>query len=53
VLDNSVVMRWLLNHGSKERLAYASKVLDLLTQDIREALVPSVRGRGTLPSCQE
>ena len=42
VLDNSVVMRWLLNDGSEERLAYASKVLDLLTQDTGEALVPSV-----------
>ena len=29
VLDNSVVMRWLLNDGSEERLAYASRVLDL------------------------
>ena len=27
VLDNSVVMRWLLNDGSEERLAYAAKVL--------------------------
>lgn len=42
VLDNSVVMRWLLNDGSEERLAYASKVLDLLTQDTCEALVPGV-----------
>ena len=42
VLDNSVVMRWLLNDGSEERLAYASKVLDLLTQDTSEALVPGV-----------
>ena len=42
VLDNSVVMRWLLNDGSKERLAYASKVLDLLIQDTGEALVPGV-----------
>ncbi len=42
VLDNSVVMRWLLNDGSQERLAYASKVLDLLTQDTGEALVPGV-----------
>ncbi len=42
VLDNSVVMRWLLNDGSQERLAYASKVLDLLTQDTSEALVPGV-----------
>ena len=42
VLDNSVVMRWLLNGGSEERLAYAAKVLDLLSQDTGEALVPGV-----------
>jgi predicted nucleic acid-binding protein len=42
VLDNSVVMRWLLNDGSEERLAYASKVLDLLAQETGEALVPGV-----------
>ena len=42
VLDNSVVMRWLLSDGSEERLAYASKVLDLLSQDTGEALVPGV-----------
>ena len=42
VLDSSVVMRWLLNDGSDERLAYAAKVLDLLTQETGEALVPGV-----------
>ena len=42
VIDNSVVMRWLLNDGSQERLAYAARVLDLLTQDAGEALVPGV-----------
>ena len=42
VLDNSVVMRWLLNDGSQERLTYAARVLDLLTQDTAEALVPGV-----------
>lgn len=42
VLDNSVVMRWLLNDGSEERLAYAAKVLDLLAQETGEALVPGV-----------
>ena len=42
VLDNSVVMRWLLNDGSQERLAYAARVLDLLTQENAEALVPGV-----------
>jgi predicted nucleic acid-binding protein len=42
VLDNSVVMRWLLQDGSDERLAYAEKVLGLLTQENSEALVPSI-----------
>jgi predicted nucleic acid-binding protein len=42
VLDNSVVMRWLLKDGSAERLAYADKVLGLLTQDDSQALVPGV-----------
>lgn len=42
VLDNSVVMRWLLNDGGEERLAYAAKVLDLLAQENGEALVPGV-----------
>ena len=42
VLDNSVVMRWLLKDGSAERLAYADKVLGLLTQDDAQALVPGV-----------
>ncbi len=42
VLDNSVVMRWLLNDGSPERLAYAAKVLDLLSQGTGAALVPGV-----------
>ena len=42
VLDNSVVMRWLLNDGSEKRLAYASRVLGLLTEDTGEALVPGV-----------
>ncbi len=40
VLDNSVVMRWLLEDGSAERLAYADKVLVLLEQ--AEALVPGI-----------
>ena len=39
---NSVVMRWLLNDGSDERLAYAAKVLDLLSQETGRALVPSI-----------
>ena len=42
VLDNSVVMRWLLKDGSDERLASAAKVLDLLTQDNAQAIVPGV-----------
>jgi predicted nucleic acid-binding protein len=42
VLDNSVVMRWLLQDGSQERLAYASKVLDLLAHETGEALAPGV-----------
>ncbi len=42
VLDNSVVMRWLLQDGSEDRLTYASKVLDILTQESSEALVPGI-----------
>ena len=42
VLDNSVVMRWLLKDGSAARLIYADKVLGLLTQDDAQALVPGV-----------
>ena len=42
VLDNSVVMRWLLKDGSDERLAYAARVLELLTQDTGEAVVPGI-----------
>lgn len=42
VLDNSVVMRWLLRDGSDERLAYASKVLDVLGQEESEAVVPGI-----------
>ena len=30
VLDDSVAMRWLLQDGSQDRLAYANKVLGLL-----------------------
>ena len=42
VLDNSVVMRWLLKDGSDKRLAYAARVLELLTQDTGEAVVPGI-----------
>ena len=42
VLDNSVVMRWLLKDGSAERLAHADKVLGLLMQDDAQAVVPGV-----------
>ncbi|MBK7655141.1 MAG: type II toxin-antitoxin system VapC family toxin [Betaproteobacteria bacterium] len=42
VLDNSVVMRWLLKDGSAERLAYAAKVLDRLANLGDEAVVPGI-----------
>ena len=42
VLDNSVVMRWLLRDGSEERLAYASKVLEMLALQDGEAVVPGI-----------
>ena len=42
VLDNSVVMRWLLQDGTPDRLVYASQVLDQLTQEGSEALVPGI-----------
>lgn len=42
VLDNSVVMRWLLHDGSEERLAYAQKVLGVLAQQDGSALVPGI-----------
>jgi predicted nucleic acid-binding protein len=42
VLDNSVAMRWLLEDGSQDRLAYASKVLGLLAHETGEALVPGI-----------
>lgn len=42
VLDNSVVMRWLLRDGSDERLAYAEKVLAQLSQQSCMALVPGI-----------
>ena len=42
VLDNSVAMRWLLEDGSPVRLAYAGKVLELLTHEAGEALVPGI-----------
>jgi len=42
VLDNSVVMRWLLRDGSDERLAYAEKVLLELSQQSSTALVPGI-----------
>lgn len=42
VLDNSVVMRWLLQDGSDERLAYASHVLERLAQGDDEAVVPGI-----------
>ena len=42
VLDNSVVMRWLLQDGSDERLGYARHVLELLAQEGAEAVVPGI-----------
>jgi len=42
VLDNSVVMRWLLHDDSDERLTYAEKVSALLTQESSEALVSGI-----------
>lgn len=42
VLDNSVAMRWLLQDGSDERLAYANGVLELLMQETGEAVVPGI-----------
>jgi len=42
VLDNSVVMRWLLQDGNDERLAYAKEVLGVLAQDGGEAVVPGI-----------
>lgn len=40
VLDNSVAMRWLFADGSEADLAYAGHVLELLTQEDGEAVVP-------------
>lgn len=42
VLDNSVVMRWLLQDGSDDRPTYARKVLELLMQEDSEAIVPGI-----------
>lgn len=45
VLDNSVSMRWLLQDGNAERIAYADKVLELLMQEAGEAVVPGIWGQ--------
>lgn len=45
VLDNSVSMRWLLQDGNAERIAYADKVLELLMQEAGEAVVPGSWGQ--------
>lgn len=42
VLDNSVVMRWLLRDGSDERLGYAAQVLEILELQAAETIVPGV-----------
>jgi predicted nucleic acid-binding protein len=44
VLDNSVVMRWLFRDGTPEALAYADRILDVLTQEDAQALVPGIWG---------
>lgn len=41
VLDNSVVMRWLLKDGSAEHLAYATRVLDAMSAGDK-AWVPQI-----------
>ena len=41
VLDNLVVMRWLLKNGSPERLAYAGRVLEHMEQGA-SASVPQI-----------
>lgn len=42
VLHNSVAMRWLLQEGDAERIAYAKKVLELLMQETTEAMMPGI-----------
>lgn len=42
VLDNSISMRWFFGDGKPQELAYASKVLDAMKQEI--VLVPATWG---------
>ncbi len=42
ILENSVVMRWLLNDGSRDRIAYSDSILALLAQGDTEAVVPNI-----------
>jgi predicted nucleic acid-binding protein len=42
ILDNSVTMRWLLQGGSRDRIAYADSILALMAQGDTEAVVPSI-----------
>lgn len=41
VLDHSVTMRWLLDDGSPDDVAYADHVLELLAEPGATALVPA------------
>lgn len=41
VLDNSVVMRWLLQDGSADRISYATRVLDYMAEGAT-AWVPQI-----------
>ena len=42
VLDNSVTMRWLFGDGRKDDLAYADRVLEVLTGHGSAAVVPAI-----------
>jgi predicted nucleic acid-binding protein len=42
VLDNSVVMRWLFNDGSRDDLDYASSILNLMSGQNAIAVVPGL-----------
>lgn len=42
ILDNSVTMRWLIQDGSRDRIAYSDSILALLAQVGTEAVVPGI-----------
>lgn len=42
VLDNSVTMRWLLQDGSRDRIAYSDSILAMMAQGDTEAVVPGI-----------